>query len=458
MERFFNTAGPMNPEMHYCLPPLGRIDLVNVLTIIAQRKFFVLHAPRQTGKTSCLLALMDYLNREEIYRCLYCNVEVAQSAREDVEEGMRAILLDMSNQARIYLKDDFIGTIWKEELEKAPHAALITVLKRWTEVYPKPIVLLIDEIDSLVGDMLISVLRQLRAGYTQRPSNFPQCVVLCGVRDVRDDRIHSDKGKDIITGGSAFNIKAESLRVGNFSEEETGNLFAQHTQETGQAFLPKAAEEIWNLTRGQPWLVNALAYEVCFRMKEGRDRNHAITEEMVQQAKENLIQRRETHLDQLTDKLKEDRVRKVIQAILTSQAKPEIIPEDDMEYVEDLGLIIRKPSVRITNPIYQEIIPRALTSTTQDTITHETSWYVSPDDRLDMPKLLEAFQEFFREHSEIWLERLITRKRARNCCFRHSCSALSTAVGGLSENTAWGASARTFWCCGLCPRANGKKR
>ena len=51
--------------------------------------------------------------------------------------------------------------------------------------------LLIDEIDTLIGDTLISVLRQLRAGYVRRPESFPQSVVLCGVRDVRDYRIHS---------------------------------------------------------------------------------------------------------------------------------------------------------------------------------------------------------------------------------------------------------------------------
>ena len=51
--------------------------------------------------------------------------------------------------------------------------------------------LLIDEIDALVGDSLVSVLRQLRSGYARRPGAFPQSVVLCGVRDVRDYRIRA---------------------------------------------------------------------------------------------------------------------------------------------------------------------------------------------------------------------------------------------------------------------------
>ena len=82
--RFFNTAGPVRCEIHYCLPPLTRFDLDQVLMLIDQQKYFVLHAPRQTGKTTYLLALMEYLNQEGHYRCLYFNVEAAQSAWEDV--------------------------------------------------------------------------------------------------------------------------------------------------------------------------------------------------------------------------------------------------------------------------------------------------------------------------------------------------------------------------------------
>jgi hypothetical protein len=182
-------------------------------------------------------------------------------------------------------------------------------------------------------------------------------------------------------------------------------LYRQHTEETGQSFADDAVVAAWELTAGQPWLVNALAYEACFTMKEGRDRKRPITAEMIAQAKENLILRRETHLDQLADKLREDRVRRVIQAVLVGGDAPSVIPEDDLQYVEDLGLVQRKPSVTIANPIYCEIIPRALTSVTQDTISQETSWYVRPDGRLDLPKLLSAFQQFFREHSESWLQR-----------------------------------------------------
>ena len=64
MERFFNTAGPQRLDINYSIDPLSRFNLDEVLSLIYRLRYFVLHAPRQTGKTSCMLALRDYLNKE----------------------------------------------------------------------------------------------------------------------------------------------------------------------------------------------------------------------------------------------------------------------------------------------------------------------------------------------------------------------------------------------------------
>jgi hypothetical protein len=277
-------------------------------------------------------------------------------------------------------------------------------LSLWSLRNSKAIVLFVDEIDSLVGDTLISVLRQLRAGYTERPQGFPQSIILCGIRDVRDYRIYSNREKTSITGGSAFNIKAKSLRMGNFSLDEIKLLYEQHTMETGQKFNNDIFPLVWDLTEGQPWLVNALAYETCFEMKEGRDREKDISLDTIMQAKENLILRRETHIHQLVDKLKEDRVKHVIEPILVGSKEPEKITDEDIDYVVDLGLIQKKPYLRIANRIYQEIIPRQLTYSTGLTMTQEASWYMKDDGSLDMDKLLGAFQDFFRKHFESWVD------------------------------------------------------
>ena len=89
--RFFNTEGPVNDAKHYRLPPLQRWDLEEILDLIEREKYFLLHAPRQTGKTTCLLALANYLNREGRYRAVYANIEPAQAARENISMGMTAV-------------------------------------------------------------------------------------------------------------------------------------------------------------------------------------------------------------------------------------------------------------------------------------------------------------------------------------------------------------------------------
>ena len=243
--RKFNTEGPVVAEDHYCIPPLDRIDLDDVLGLIRDKKYFVLHAPRQTGKTSALLALRDLLNGGDDYRCVYANVEAGQAMRENVVEGIRTVLAELAFRASVTLGDETLEHLWPNVLARVgPGHALRQALARWSMADPRPLVLLIDEIDSLVGDTLLSVLRQLRTGYDQRPSAFPNSVILCGVRDVRDYRIHSTAEDRMVLGGSAFNIKSKSLRLGDFSEQEMRSLTAQHTERTGQAFTSEALDLI----------------------------------------------------------------------------------------------------------------------------------------------------------------------------------------------------------------------
>ena len=398
--RFFNTTGPVVATDHYCIPPLERLDIDEVLALIRDEKYFVLYAPRQTGKTSALLALRDLLNAEGDYRCVYVNVEAAQAMREDVERATQVILGQLASWSRS-LGDGFLDGAWFDILTQYGPGAFGEALTRWAEATPKPLVLLIDEIDALLGDVLLSVLRQLRAGYVRRPGSFPQSVVLCGVRDVRDYRIQSHAENAVITGGSAFNIKAQSLRLGDFSQDEVLALLNQHTEETGQAFTSEARETIWTQTQGQPWLVNALAYETCSDVK---DRHRPIAAEAILEAREQLILRRETHLDQLVDKLKEERVQRIVEPLL-SGAEERHFTDRDLEYVRDLGLVAQDRPLRIANPIYAEVVPRELTWVIQEEFDQETAWYVHADGRLDVIALLTAFQTFFREHSEHWVER-----------------------------------------------------
>ena len=406
--KFFNTAGPIKQEIHYNVDPLSRIDLEEIELLIQQGKYFILHAPRQTGKTSCLLALRDYLNEQGNYIAVYANVEAGQAGRNDVDGVVRATICTIAERTGTVLGNNLAWDIYEELNRQSGQAntMLTTFLKRLCEALPRPLLLFIDEIDALVGDSLVSVLRQIRAGYDQRPLHFPQSIVLCGVRDVRDYRIVLSN-QDIITGGSAFNIKAESLRLGNFTKEEIRDLYMQHTSATGQLFDEACFPMIWEATEGQPWLVNALGYEVTMKMKENRDRSIRIIPEMIYRAQERIIYRRDTHIDILIDKLREDRVRNVIAPILANEDGEieQHLKDDDIQYVIDLGLIVRGKPLRIANAIYKEIIPRELTWARQQTLIQQSAWYMNADNSINMPKLLVDFQQFFRENADAWIER-----------------------------------------------------
>jgi Cdc6-like AAA superfamily ATPase len=219
IEKFFNIAGPNMEEDHYMLDPLRRINYGEICQLINQKQYFVLHAPRQTGKTTSLLAMVKKINDEGRYRCVYINVEPAQTARSDVARGMKAITRCLGEGIKSFTGDENPLNNSSKILEEAGcDKAFSSMLSRYCETLGKSLVLLIDEIDSLIGDTLVSVLRQLRAGYATRPREFPIAVILCGLRDVRDYRIHMSSG-DIVTGGSCFNVKVQPKFDSNKSNQ-----------------------------------------------------------------------------------------------------------------------------------------------------------------------------------------------------------------------------------------------
>jgi hypothetical protein len=402
MELTFNIAGPCIPGEHYMLPPERRLG--HVLKLVEQRKYFTLTAGRQTGKTTSAQWLVEHLNASGSCRAIWVDI---QNAREqpDPVKAYAAVLYDLDGAVERDLPDLGLPPDGVRSIEPT-NTFVLRYLRDLSTRSSLPLVVVFDEVDGLVGEAMVSFLTQLRQGYIARAKiPFPSSVVLVGQRQVRDYVVREEDRHALAWLGttSPFNITAEALTLGSFTQAEVEELCMQHTEATGQRFEPEALARIYELGLGHPWLTNALAYQIVTWDLE--DPRVPITAVHVESAKETMILERRTHIDSLVARLREERVRKILAPMLVGDTTGADVLDDDFAYVRGLGLVrLEGGQWTIANPIYQEVIPRALTFVQQGQIVIEPPAYVRADGSLDMGKLMRDWQMFWREHGHIAAE------------------------------------------------------
>ncbi|MDR2345893.1 MAG: ATP-binding protein, partial [Planctomycetaceae bacterium] len=345
--KYFNVAGPCNREKHYMINASNRLQGVEEL--IDSEQYFVIHAARQSGKTTYLKNLVQQLNDEGKYYALYCSLERVQNIIEP-EKGVPAIVHSLTT----YLRYSKLPHINEFALNAdTPHTEILfTSLVDYCMLLDKPLVIFFDEADCLSENTLISFLRQLRSGYNDRSTMpFVHSVALVGMRNLRDYKAKIRPDSETLGSASPFNVIKKALTIKNFTKDEIIQLYSQHTAETGQIFNGDAVELVWEQTQGQPWLVNAIACEVIAEILQS-DYTQPITPELVSQAIQNIILERPTHIDSLLERLNEKRVRKIISPMIMGKDINNT-KSDDFLYTRDLGLI-REVDLQIipANPIY----------------------------------------------------------------------------------------------------------
>jgi hypothetical protein len=381
------------------LPPAERLVGAQLQRYIEDKLYWVLHAPRQTGKTTFLRSWMREINAGDEAIASYVTVEACQGVPEP-EKSMRTICSAIRAQAGA------VGVPVPETTDTNPDNMLNDILRKWSAlVAPKPLIVLFDEVDVLIDQTLISFLRQLRSGFPDRGvGTFPVSVALVGMRDLKD-YITASKGCVPPNPGSPFNIKSDSASLSNFQKNDIGRLFAQRTAETGQQITTEALDYVYDQSIGQPWIVNSLFMRATMRVLE-RDSDKTVTIDHIQEARKQMIQARETHLDALGERLRDQRIRKVIQTIITGEtnlAMSQTSP--DVELAMDLGLVRwdTQTGFTISNPIYEEIMTRYLDAPYHDNLPPPSTWqWAKSDGTLDMDALLKAFQGFWQNNSEVW--------------------------------------------------------
>ncbi|MBO0803126.1 MAG: ATP-binding protein [Nocardiopsaceae bacterium] len=410
--RAFNVGGVCEPERHYMLPPEPRIP--GARAYVDRWDYFVVHAPRQTGKTTTIRALARHLTAEGRHAALAASCERAGEVGDDIGAASAEVLESIRNAAARQLPERLQPPAgWPDA---PPGSRIFTALQDWALACPLPLVLLLDEIDSMRGPVLRSVLRQLRDGHQYRANAFPASVVLCGMRDVRDYKAASGGNPDRLSGPSPFNVAVDSIRIGDFTPDEVAVLYAQHTAETGQEFTPEAVERAFGYSQGQPWLVNAIAREIVDPEKMAI--GVPVTAGHVDTAKERLIGERAFHLDSLADKLREPRVKRFIEPLLagTGIGRDDAY-NDDLQYVRDLGLIARDAPIRVANPVYREVIVRSLTEGVQEQVTLSPQGFLLPDGRIDFRMLLEEFADWWVANGEFMTRTEVYHEAAAQLIF-----------------------------------------
>jgi Holliday junction resolvase len=378
------------------------------------KQYFVIHAARQSGKTTYLRDLEQRLNASGEYYALYCSLETAQGII-DPEKGIPEIVRKIQGLLRISGIPHGAEFAINANYENFSNV-LNTELSAFCGLIDKPLVILFDEADCLSEGTLITFLRQLRDGYNSRAyAPFVHSIALVGMRNIRDFKARVRPDSETLGSASPFNIVKESLTLKNFTADEIRALYKQHTDETGQAFEDGAIELVHEQTYGQPWLVNAIACEVIEKQLDN-DYSRPVTAEMAEKAIQTIILRRDTHIDSLLERLKEERVRKVIEPIIMGEYVEDRL-SDDFQYVKDLGLISDADRrLKPANPIYTEVIARTLTYNAQMTLAESDDAYHMPryikGGRIDMDCLMRDFQQFWRENSDIWVNRFDYKEAA----------------------------------------------
>jgi len=440
MKKTFNIAGPCRPEKHYRLPTMERCQ--GLFELIEQKQYFVIHAARQTGKTTLLLDLTKQLNEAGNYYALYCSLESVQEIPE-AKNGIPVIVKLLQTRINFH-----------EALSKYPFAdkvnyvedysvALIQAFSYFCQSLDKPLVVLFDEIDCLSNGTLISFLRQLRDGYISRINTpFVHSIGLVGMRNIRDYKGEIRKSSDTLGSASPFNIVTEALTLRNFTVKEITNLYIQHTEVTGQVFSPEVIEKIYHYSQGQPWLVNALAKEIVVKILNN-DFSKTIRLEYVEQAAQTLIMRRDTHIDSLMERLKEARVQRIVEPVILGEAKGYDWLDDDYQYVLDLGLLKEDDNKGLipSNPIYAEVLIRVLTASYQMELKKRhfpSQAYLLEENQISMQQLLKEFQQFWRENSEIWVERYQYKEAAPHLILQAFLQQVVITGGRISRELAGG--------------------
>jgi len=237
--RHFHSYGPVDCEEHFCVQRnelIGRCTRQQVDNPKKGGHYFTIWSPRQNGKTWLMWQVKKEIEAKYPGQFTTGVMSVQGVILKD-KEPEEAFLPHVP----LLMKETFgLKIETPSDWEGFKH-----IFSKEDGIFDQPVILFIDEFDSLPPDIIDRLVTLFRDMYLKRESYILHGLALIGVRAVLG--VESERG-------SPFNIQ-RSLHVPNFTSEEVHDLFNQYQKESGQKIMPKVAEHVYESTRGQPGLV-----------------------------------------------------------------------------------------------------------------------------------------------------------------------------------------------------------
>lgn len=390
MPRRFNTAGPNDSARHTTISARSRVPAL--WDIIEQSSYFVLHAPRQMGKTTLLLDLAAELNREKTHVAAVISLEPG-AAFPAIDAAELAMLDSWRYDLAAYLPSDISVPRWPEA---PPGNRIGATLSAFAQHCPRPLVLFLDGLDTLSRDVRMSVIRQIRAGKPRRPRGFPSSIGIASLRDPRElDTSHGPGSGTQPT--SSMSLEAEVIALPPLTREHVATICESLAEQLKQTVVTSAVDRIYDLTNGAPFLVNSLACRILelFELRKG-----AITAADVDKARDAVLERRGGVLDEALDRMRDPRFKSMLEQVGLGALRD--LSSEEARSAVDLGIIREASdgSVQFMNPLWKLLVSRQLPNAKSSMFTTDKPAWVRPNGRLDPAKLLETFLEFWRRHGD----------------------------------------------------------
>ena len=257
--RRFHSYGPVDCRYHFCVERKELVaQTVEQLIGIPEKggHYFTIWAPRQTGKTW----LMEQM-REEIPRRYSDRFTVFDFSLG----GLREMGFSLSDNMDDPNFPRRLGRLLQSELPGIPKVEswddFRDLFSRDGGLWDRPLILMIDEVDTLPPSLLDLVVGQFRELYLHRERNWLHGLALIGVRAVLG--VSSKRG-------SPFNVQ-RSIKVPNLTAGEVGEMYRQYQKESGQKIEAAVVDEVYRATRGQPGLVSWFGELLTEKYNPGQD-------------------------------------------------------------------------------------------------------------------------------------------------------------------------------------------